>query len=90
MVIFAEPLNVGCAVFVFKYLVGEVGGYLAEVVFDGGEDALLLVVGVVGYEQADTGGGDDADGASAAIEQVIGGALIEVADDQDGAACTLG
>ena len=47
MMIFAEPLDIGRSLFVFGNLVGEIGGYFAEVVFYGGEDSLLVIVGVV-------------------------------------------
>ena len=45
----------------FNYLKCEVGSDLAEVVFDGGENALLLIMGVLSDEQAHTSRSDDAD-----------------------------
>ena len=59
--VFAKPLNSGGTGGVFDDLKAEVGGFLAEVVFCGGEDAFVLFIGVLGDEQADAGGGDDAD-----------------------------
>ena len=48
--VFSKPLNVGYPAFIFNYLKCEVGSDLAEVVFYGSENALLLIVGVVSNE----------------------------------------
>ncbi len=90
MVVFSKPLDIGDTRGVFHYLIAEVRGFLAQVVFGGGEDALVLVIRILGDEQADAGSCDDADGARPTIEGILGGSLIEVADNQDGTAGTLG
>ena len=44
----------------------------------------MLLVGMLGDDQASASSGDDADGASAAIQGIGRGAFTEVAYDQDG------
>jgi hypothetical protein len=57
---------------VFHHLIGEVADLFTEIVFCGGENALILIAGVRGYDQPNTGRGDDADRASTAIERFLG------------------
>ena len=87
IVIRAEPLDRGDVVFVGNDLVGQVARFFTEVVFDGDEETLVFVSRVLDDEQATANSGDDADGATASIEWVLGAAFIEVTDDQD---CTVG
>ena len=68
--ILPQPLEVWHSVFLFCYAVYEVGGLLAQVVFGGGEDAFVLLTGMLGDEQSQTGCGDDADRTSAAIQEI--------------------
>jgi len=90
VVVLTKPVEKGNPCWVGFDLVAEVWGWLAEVVFGGGEDARGLVRGVCGDEQAGAGGGEDADGASATIEGIGRGAFGEVADEEDGTAGALG
>ncbi len=46
--IFPQPLEVWYPLFIFCYAIGEVDGLFAQVVFGGGEDALLLITGMLG------------------------------------------
>jgi len=88
--VFFEPLDRGDTRLVFPDLIAQVRSFLAEVVFGGGEDALVLIIRVLGDEQAGAGSGDDADGASTAIESIVRGTFLEVADKEDGTAGALG
>src|SRR6266852_1543688 len=90
MMIFPKPLDIWYPTLIFCYLIGEVAGYLREVVFCGGEYALARVIRVLYDDQASTGCGDDTDGASAAIQRVARAAPIEVPYNHYGAACPLG
>src|SRR3979411_2255408 len=89
VMIFAKPLDVGDSVFVFHDLVGEVAGLFTEVVFSGGEDALLFIIGMVSSDQTHTGSADNADRACTAIEGIVCAPLIEVADNEHCAAGAL-
>ena len=86
----AEPLDGGDAVGIGDDLIGEVGGWCAEVVFGCGENAPVFVIGVGGDEEASTGTADDADRATAAIEGIVRTAFIEVANDEDGTVGLMG
>jgi len=88
--VFFEPLDTRDAGLIFHDLIAQVRSFLAEVVFGGGEDALVLIIGVLGDEQAGAGRGDDADGARTAIEGIVRSPFLEVADHEDGTAGALG
>ncbi len=88
--VFFEPLDRRDTRLVFPDLIAQVRSFLAEVVFGGGEDAFVLIIRVLGDEQAGACSGDDADGACTAIEGIVRGAFIEVADHEDGTAGPLG
>ncbi len=61
VVIFSKPLDVGDTRLVFCHLVGEIAGFFAQIVFCGGEDSLMLLVRVLGDDQACAGSRDDTD-----------------------------
>src|SRR5579864_7414492 len=88
--ILPQPVEVWHPICIFCYAIGEVGGLFAQVVFCGGEDALLLITGMLGDDQAKTGCGDDADRTSAAIEEIGRAPLTQVSYDQDRAGGTFG
>ena len=79
-----EPVDGGNAVGVGGDLVDEVGSFVAQVAFGCGENAFVFVNGVSHDEQTGAGGGNDANGAAAAIERVVEGAFIEVAHEEEG------
>jgi hypothetical protein len=81
IVIRAEPLDGGDAVCVSDDLVDQVASFITEVVFDGDEETLVFVRGVLCDEEAGASRGDDTNGAATAIEWVLGAAFIEVAND---------
>ena len=89
-VVCAEPLDGGDVVCISNDLVSEGVGFCAEVVFDGDEEAPVFGVRMAGDEEAGANGGDDADGAAALIEWVLGTAFIEMANDHDSTVGTFG
>ncbi len=85
LVIRAEPLDGGDAVRIGDDLVDQVASFFTEVVFDGDEQTLVFVGGMLCDEQAGASRGDDADGAATPVQWVLGAAFIEVANDQESA-----
>ncbi len=59
--VFPQPLDVWYPNFIFLYSICDIGGLLAQVVFGGGEDALIRISGMWGYDQCKTGDSDNAD-----------------------------
>src|SRR5688572_3942582 len=54
------------------------------------EDAMLRVVRVLGGEPGEARGGDEGDGAAAAVERGLAGLLVQVAQELEGAAVAGG
>ena len=77
----AEPADGGDAVTVADDLVGEVAGFCTELIFRGGQDARVLVRGVLDDEQTGTGAGQGAERVTAAIEEGIAKAPLGVVVD---------
>jgi len=69
---------------------GERGSRSGEIAFGDREDAAVRIVRISGEEKPGAGGADDADTANTTIERVGTPRLIEVTDDNDGAAGARG
>jgi len=90
LVIRAEPLDGRDTVRIGDDLVDQVASFFTEVVFDGDEQTLVFVGGMLCDEQAGASRGDDTDGAATPVQWVLGAAFIEVANDQESTVDTLG
>src|SRR5918993_5089485 len=69
---------------------GERGSRSGEIAFSDREDAAVRIVRISGEEKPGAGGADDADAADTTIERVRTPRLIQVTDDNDGAAGARG
>src|SRR5947209_11743301 len=81
LVAFPKPADIWDAACIFHYLKSEVAGFLAQVIFGSGEDALMLMQRILRHDEAHTGGSDDADRPGAAIQCILRSSLIQVAYD---------